>query len=159
MPFNRFPSRHNMNQAVRIIGQLHLHRDLRTFHEETFTCRKFFLTGPDVATYHLNVRHLSFRPGEIIGSSDLESLFYFLRFLRKTPPQVRNRWFSSIPSNQIQARTFRWASRDRNDFVTAIVRGNRLLMVLSKDYESARRWIEYDAQSAGRHLLHTVSWY
>ena len=117
--------------ALRVVGQLHSGRDSTTFHEETFTCPKFFLVAPDMSTTRLNLRHLSFRPGEVLRSTDLESLFHFLKFLRRIKPSERSRWLTPGCQGSIRVRSFRWASRDSNVFVSVLVREKRLLVVLS----------------------------
>jgi hypothetical protein len=147
----------DMNQALRVVGQLHSGRDSTTFHEETFTCPKFFLVGPERSTTRLNLRHLSFRPGEVLRSTDLESLFHFLKFLRRVKPVERCRWLIPQDANSTRVRSFRWASRDSNVFVSVLVRGSRLLVVLSEDYESGRKWVEHELSN--QKLLHTVSWF
>ena len=147
-----------MRQALRLIGELHLHRDSRTFHEETFACRKFFLLGPGWSTSYVNVRHLSRRPGEILLARDMEPLLHFLRFLRKTPQQLRSQWMSSLPQ-EIVVRSFRWASRERNDFVTILVKQNHLLIVIAADYSTSRGFVEEHCAIEQGQIRHRISWF
>jgi hypothetical protein len=145
-----------IQQALRVVGDLHLRRDKTAFHEETFVCRKFFAIGNEEYTTHLHVRVTNRRPAEVASSRDLGPLIDFLQYLRRVSPKLRSAWLR--PRNKTTfVRTFKWRYKHDDAHLTLMVRNRQLLCLVSTDWESGRRWMENELGGWGT-FMHDVQW-
>lgn len=147
----------SLQQALCVVGQLRRRRDRDMFHEETFVCRKFFKIG----MHHTTQIHLRHATHSLLHSKDLNAFFHFIRYLRKIPSQIRHQWLSPEDQESIHTRSFRWASNECNDYVTIIVKEKVLLVILSKDFKSGRKWVERwnDQNTTRKPIVHVVGWF
>jgi len=152
MPLN---TKQDMRQAVRVVGELHNRIDRHTFHDLTFTCRKFYTLGNAHTTY-LHVRHLDVRAGEVLTSAQLQPVFEFLRHMRATRVEDRRHW--GLDGRTV--RGFRWASdvRERNIFI-GVVRKETHLLLLCGSFVDVDRWMRDYLKRCGVPRAYRIAWF
>lgn len=145
-------SKLDLQQSVKLVGELRKNADWHTFHAVTFRCRKFYAFGSAFTT-HLHVRHLGARPGEVLRLAQLQPIFEFLRYIRTTE---RRHW--AFDGGQT-VRGFRWASdvRDRNIYIGVILKEVRLLL-LCGNFKDVDKWIRDDLLRCKVPMIYTISW-
>jgi hypothetical protein len=145
-------SKRDLQQSVKLVGELHKNADWHTFHELTFRCRKLYAFG-DAFTTHLHVRHLGTRLGEVLRLAQLQPIFEFLRYMRTTE---RRHW--AFDGGQT-ARGFRWASdsRYRNIYI-GVIRKACLLLFCGK-FKDVDKWIQDDLLRSKVPMIYTISWF
>lgn len=152
-----------MQQAMRIIGDIHSDSDANRYPERTFTSRRFFNMGNHAYTSIVHVRHLDLPVGQIMTGAQLQPLTRFICFLRTKSGHIRYDWLLAKSGTHLGVRTFRWASNDTNDAITIFVDGHRLVALIVKDIDVHRvvRWIKQHMEDSGdtRRIDHRILWY